>query len=137
MKVLSILLLAASCVSAANVIDSEHPRTPRRIWVRRLTLAAGCAASLAFDTWSTQRAVSAGALEANRLFANPQGQPQWTRMISIKAGVCGASAILQETHLFRTWESPAADWTWTGVNAGAAGLYSWTSWHNFSLASRK
>jgi len=74
MKLLSILLLAASCVSAGNVIDSEHPRTPKRVWIRRITLAAGCAASLALDTWSTQQAVNAGALEGNRLFANAQGQ---------------------------------------------------------------
>jgi hypothetical protein len=136
-KFFTILLLAAASVSAANRLDSEHSRTPKRVWVRRLTLAAGCAASLAFDTWSTHRAVSAGALEANGLFANPQGRPQWGRMFSIKAGICGSSALLQETHLFGSWESPAADWTWTGINAGAAGLYSWAGWHNLSLASRK
>ena len=136
MRFLCVLVLAASSVSAANLLDSEHPRTPKRVWIRRATLAAGCAASLAFDTWSTRRAVNAGAVEGNGLFTNSQGQPQWGRMISIKAGMCGASAILQETHVFRSWESPGADWTWTGINAGTAGIYSWASWHNLKIARK-
>ena len=140
MKVLCIALLAAcsgSAISAANLLDSEHPRTPKRVWVRRLTLAAGCAASLVFDTVTTRRAANAGAVETNGLFANSQGQPQWGRMIGIKAALCGASAVLQETHIFRAWQSPAADWTWTGINAGTAAVYSWAGWHNLQVAGQK
>lgn len=140
MKFLCVALLAASSVSAlsaANLLASEHPRTPKRVWIRRATLVAGCAASLAFDTLTTRRATAAGAIETNGLFANAQGQPQWGRMIGIKAGFCAASALLQETHIFRSWESPAADWTWTGINAGVTGIYSWAGWHNLGVASQK
>lgn len=133
------LLVASSLrtLSAADLLDSEHPRTPKRVWIRRATLVAGCAASLAFDTLTTRRAVSAGAVESNGLFANSQGQPQWGRMIAIKAGLCGVSAVLQETHIFKTWETPAADWTWAGINAATTGIYSWAGWHNLQVAQQK
>lgn len=139
MKLLCIGLLLASSISAlsaADLLDSEHPRTPKRIWLRRVTLVAGCAASLVFDTLSTRKATNAGAVETNGLFANSQGQPEWGRMFALKAGVCGASAVLQETHIFRTWETPAADWTWTGINAGTAGVYSRAGWHNLHIAQK-
>ena len=139
-KLLPIALAAAFSVHAlcaADLLDSEHPRTPKRVWARRITLAASCAASLAFDTLSTHRAVNAGAVEANGLFASPQGRPQWGRMIGVKAALCGTAAVVQETHLFRAWESPGADWTWTGINAGVTGLYSWAGWHNLRIAARK
>jgi hypothetical protein len=138
-KILCVVLVAVfsgSAISAANLLDSEHPRTPRRVWVRRLTMAAACSASLAFDTFTTRRAVSAGAVETNGLFANSQGQPQWGRMIGIKAAFCGASAVLQETHIFRTRQSPSADWTWTGINAGTAAVYFWAGWHNLQVAKQ-
>lgn len=139
MKLLCVALLAASsasALSAADLPDSEHPRTPKRVWIRRATLVAACAASLAFDTLTTRRATAAGGIESNGLFANSQNQPQWGRMIAIKAAFCGASAVLQETHLFRAWQTPAADWTWTGVNAGATGIYSWAGWHNLRIAQK-
>jgi hypothetical protein len=130
-----LLAFSTSAVSAADLFNSEHPRT-KRAWIRRATLAAGCAASLVFDTWSTRRATAAGAVETNGLFANSQGQPQWGHMIAIKAGACGVSALVEETHLFHSWRSPAADWTWTGINAGTAGVYSWAGWHNLRLAQK-
>ena len=139
MKILCVVLVAAfsgSAISAANLLDSERPRTPKRVWMRRLTTAAGCAASLAFDTLTTRRAVNAGAVETNGLFANSQGQPQWGRMVGIKAAFFGASIVLQETHIFRTWQSPSADWRWTGINVGTAAVYSWAGWHNLQVASK-
>jgi hypothetical protein len=130
------IALSAPAVRAADLLDQGHPRTPKRVWIRRTTLIAGCAASLAFDTWSTRRAISTGAIESNGLFANAQGQPQWGRMIGIKAGICGASLVLEETHVFRKWQRPDADWTWTGINAGTATLYIWAGWHNLQVARR-
>lgn len=133
------VLLAASSVPAIHAADllvQEHPRTPKRVWIRRATLAAGCAASLAFDTLTTRRAVSHGAVESNALFANAQGQPQWGRMIGIKAALCGSTALLEESHVFKSWQTPASDWTWTGINTGITGLYTWAGWHNLGVASR-
>jgi hypothetical protein len=112
----------------------ERPPTSKRVWIRRATLIAGCAASLAFDTFTTRRGVAAGAVEANGLLADSQGRPEWGRMIGIKAGSCAVSAVLQETHFFGAWNTPAADYTWTAVNTGIAAEYTWTGFHNLSLA---
>lgn len=109
--------------------------TPKRISIRRATLVAGCAASLIFDTLTTRRAINAGAIESTGIFANAQGHPQWGRMIGIKAGFCGATAILEETHVFHAWKNPNADWTWTAVNAATASVYAATGLHNLKLAN--
>lgn len=99
MKLLSaMLLLAASALGG----DVEH--SPERTWIRRATLVAGCAASLLFDTLTTQRVAAAGGIEGNRLLSNAQGRPQWGRIVGVKAGLCGVSAILQETHVFGVWK---------------------------------
>jgi hypothetical protein len=134
MKILWIGLLLVACTPAFSA-ENIHPRTSaKRTWVRRATLAAGCAASLLFDTMTTQRVVTAGGVESNGLLADPQGRPQWGRIISLKVGICGASAILQETHVFGAWKSPNADWTWTALNAGTASVYTWAGVHNLKLA---
>jgi hypothetical protein len=141
MKVFSLGLMLVMCTSALRAEDlaigfTHHSRTSKRVWIRRATLAAGCAASLALDTWSTHRALQAGAIETNPLLANSQGTTNWARTIGLKAGVCGVSALLQETNTFHTWRSPNADWTWTGVNAATTAAYTWTSIHNFGLANQ-
>ncbi len=95
----------------------------------------GCAASMIFDTLSTRAAANAGAIETNGLFANAQGRPEYGRMISIKAGLCGATAIMQETHLFHASRDPKTDWVWTGVNAATAAAYTGIGIHNYKLAN--
>ena len=124
---------------AENLIESgggiEHSRAPKRTWIRRITLGASCAASLWFDTMTTQRATTAGAVESNGLFSGSGGNPQYGRMIGLKAGFCGISALLQETHTFGAFQSPKADWTWTGVNLGTTGLYTWAGFHNRAVAA--
>jgi hypothetical protein len=127
-KILCLGLLLAFSIPAAD-------RAPKRVWVRRATLVTGCAASLIFDTLSTRRAINAGAIESTGIFAGPQGNPQWGRMIGIKAGLCGATAIMQETHVFRAWKSPNADWAWAGINASTAAVYTWAGFHNLNLAN--
>jgi hypothetical protein len=94
-----------------------------------MTLAAGCAASIAFDSWSTRHAISAGAVEQNGLFSNSQGTPAWGRTIGIKAGFCGASLLMQEKHFLSI-----DDRTWTGINAATAGVYTWVGFHNLKVA---
>jgi hypothetical protein len=131
------LLIAMSMagLSAQNFAESA-PKQPgsRAKWIRRATLVAGCAASLAFDTLSTRRAVASGAVESNGLLANSNGSVSWGRVIGLKAGLCGGSALLQETHVFGLWKTPAADWTWTVANAGTATVFTWAGFHNLSLA---
>ena len=102
---------------------AEHPSTPKRVWIRRITLGAACAASLGFDTVTTHRAVSAGAAETNSLLADSQGRPAWGRVIGIKAGACVASAFLQE-------RAHRNEWTFTGVNIGVTAAYTWVGLHN-------
>ena len=140
MRFVCIGLLVASCMPALvaeNLVESgggrEYARSSKRTWIRRITLGASCAASLAFDTWATKRSVNAGGMESNFLFAGPNGNPQYGRMIGLKAGFCGISAILQETHTFGAFDSPKADWAWTGVNLGTTGLYTWAGVHNLRL----
>jgi hypothetical protein len=140
MKFFSLGLMLVMCTSALRAEDlaiglSHHSRTPKRVWIRRATLAAGCAASLALDTWSTHRMLQAGAIETNPLLANSQGGTNWARTIGLKAGVCGVSALMEETNTFHAWRSPNADWTWTGINAATTAAYTWASIHNFSLAN--
>lgn len=95
-----------------------------------MTLAAGCAASIAFDTWSTRRAISAGGVEQNGLLSNSQGDPLWGRTMGIKAGLCGATLLMQEKHFLSV-----DDRTWIGINAATAGVYTWVGFHNLKLAS--
>lgn len=142
MKIFSLGLVLVLCTAALRAEDlavrgiaPEHSRTSKRVWIRRATLAAGCAASLALDTWSTHRAMAAGAIESNPLIANSQGHPDWGRTIGLKAGACGISAVLQETGVFHTWQGRNADWTWTGINAATAAAYTWTTLHNLGLAN--
>jgi hypothetical protein len=136
------LMLATSLGQIAHAEDllvsgagREHSRTPKRVWIRRATLVAGCAASLVFDTLSTRRAINAGAIEGNGLLSNGQGNPNWGAMIGLKAGLCGASAVMEETRSFHAWKTPNADWTWTSLNLGTTAVYTWAGFHNLNLAN--
>ena len=132
-----LMAMSVSSLGAQNFVEPAKATIKdslKRKWVRRVTLVAGCAASLGFDTLSTRHAVANGAVESNGVLAGSQGSPAWGRMIGLKAGLCGASAVFEETHTFRQWDSPAADWTWTGVNAATASAYTWAGFHNLSLA---
>jgi hypothetical protein len=131
------LLIAVSmaAVSAQNYVENT-PKQPgsKAKWIRRATLVAGCAASLVFDTLSTRRAVANGAIESNALLTGSNGNVSWGRAIGLKAGLCGGSAVIQETHSFGLWKTPAADWAWTAANVGTASVYTWAGFHNFNLA---
>lgn len=136
-KIFAGLLIALSmgALSAQSFIESA-PKQPssKAKWIRRVTLVAACGASLAFDTLSTRRAVANGAVESNGLLAGSNGGVSWGRVIGLKAGFCGVSTILQETHVFGQWDSPKADWTWTAANSGTAAIYTWAGFHNLTLA---
>jgi hypothetical protein len=135
MLILSTVASRAEDLSVSGGVNA-HSRALKRVWIRRATLVAGCAASLALDTWSTHRALSAGATESNPLLANSQNQTSWGRTIGLKAGACGLSAVLQETGTFHTWQTPNADWTWTGINAATGAAYTWIAIHNLGLGNQ-
>ena len=131
-----LLTLSLSTLHAEDLLSPrERPQSSKRVWIRRATLVAGCAASLAFDTITSQRAYAAGAIETNGLLANSQGRPQWTRIIGIKASSCAGLAILQETHTFGAWQGPISDRVWTFTNLGITGEYTWAGFHNLNLAN--
>ncbi|MGH7194281.1 MAG: hypothetical protein ACREJM_12240 [Candidatus Saccharimonadales bacterium] len=140
MKIIRIGLVLAMCIGGLQaedlVVRSTEPYSSKRIWIRRVTLAASCAASLVFDTISTQRAVAAGGVESNGLLANSEGRPDWGRMIGMKAGLCGASLFMQESRTFGQWRGSKSDWTWTGINLGTASVYTWAGLHNLKIASQ-
>ena len=135
--ILTGLLIAISitAVSAQNLVErAPTQHTSKAKWIRRATLIAGCAASLAFDTLSTRRALANGAVESNGLLSNPNGSVSWGRVVGLKAGFCGVSAAMQETHVFGLYNTPKSDWTWIALNAGTASVYTWAGFHNLSLA---
>lgn len=113
---------------ASSAFAGEQPRG--RHWVRRLTLAAACAASF-WDAHSTAVAVRAGARETNPIFADGLGRPRWGRILGFKAGACAASIVIQE----RFDRRPNSDRFWTGINTGAAGLFSAAAIRNLKVAS--
>jgi len=95
------IALSVPALHAQDFVERAPEKTSfKRKLVRRLTLAAGCAGSLAFDTLSTRRAAAAGAVEANGLLAGSQGNPAWGRVIGLKTGICGAVTFIEETHTF-------------------------------------
>lgn len=101
-----------------------------------MTLVASCGTSLLFDTYATNAAVSAGAVEGNALLAGSQGRPRWGLTLGLKAVACATSGVLQESGWFRHPGSEISDWKWSAINGAMAGGYTWVGFHNLSL-SRK
>jgi len=118
------LILAAPLAGA----DQERPR---HHWLRRITWAAGCAASF-WDAQTTLTAVRRGAVESNPLLANQQGAPRWGRIIALKAGTC-AGTFVAETVLTRHRDS---DWYWSATNAGIAASFAGAAIHNIRVSDR-
>jgi hypothetical protein len=104
---------------------------PRRHWLRRITWAAGCAASF-WDAQTTASAARRGALEANPLFADAQGAPRWGRIVAFKAGTCAGSFVVEQIAARRG----RSDWYWTAINTAAAGAFTGAAIHNMSLRGR-
>ena len=113
----------------ALVVCLAHPAMAEgRHWLRRVTLAASCAASL-WDAQTTRAAVARGGREGNSLLADSAGNPRWGRIIGIKAGLCLGVAAAQEIVLKKS-EVP-----WTPLNAGLAGYFSVIALRNRSIAN--
>jgi hypothetical protein len=113
----------------ALVVCLAHPAFGEgRQWLRRITLAASCAASI-WDLQTTRTAVARGARESNRLVADAAGNPRWGRMIGLKAGLCVGTAVAQET----VWKTSGVPWT--PLNAGLAGYFSGIALRNRGVAN--
>jgi hypothetical protein len=119
-----------SLILAAPLAGADQER-PRRHWLRRITWAAGCAASF-WDAQTTLAAVRRGAVEGNPFLSNEQGTPRWGRIIALKAGTC-ASTFVAQTVLTRHGGS---DWYWNVANTGIAAAYAGAAIHNIHVSDR-
>lgn len=87
-----VVLLCCLCLSSQlGGAEQERPRYP---WLRRITWAAGCAASF-WDAQATISAVRRGADEGNPLPVNQQGAPRWGRIVAFKAGTCASTFAVE------------------------------------------
>src|SRR5438128_1117333 len=116
--VLCVLLLASFTLTPGF---SQERSAPKRTWLRRLTLAGACAASL-WDVRSTQSAVGSGsAYEANGLFSDRAGNARIGRMVGIKLGACAGMGVAQEFGLFG--HSKNSNSGWITANSAMAGTF--------------
>ena len=118
----------AAFLTLGSVSFAEGQR--RHPWIRRVTLAAACAASF-WDVQTTSVGIRNGAREANPLFADAQGRPRWGRIVGFKAGVCAASFVAEE-HFARQGPS---DRFWIGVNTISAGSFGAIAVRNLKVAA--
>src|ERR1041385_9092771 len=89
--VVALIWLGLPCVSHAE----QRPK----LWLRRVTLAASCAAS-AWDVQTTASAIGRGGRESSNMFTDPLGRVRWGRMIGFKVALCGGMAAAQEVKPF-------------------------------------
>jgi hypothetical protein len=108
----------------------EQPRA-RHHWIRKITWAAGCAASY-WDARTTATAIRRGALEANPLLADAQGAPRWGRIAGIKAGICGGTLLVESVVARR---NPPEGY-WIAINSGIAAAFAGAAIHNIEVSNR-
>jgi len=125
----AVLLFIAIYLCSPDLACAQQPRGS---WVRRLTLAASCAASF-WDVQTTAAAIARGGRESNGLFTDPQGRPQWGRMVGFKVGICGALAVAQESKLLGH-TSRLKNNLWIGANTGLTTRFMISSIRNRSVA---
>jgi hypothetical protein len=128
----SLVYLALPSVSWAE----QRPR----VWLRRITLAASCAAS-AWDIQTTAAAIGRGGRESNNMFTDPLGRVRWGRMVGLKVALCGGMAAGQEIKAFKGSQSSGSrsikDDVWIGVNTGLAARFVFASVRNRSVLQSK
>jgi hypothetical protein len=123
-------VVVCSVILAAPLAGADRER-PRNHWLRRITWAAGCAASF-WDAQTTLSAVRHGAAEGNPLLGNEQGAPRWGRIIALKAGTCATTFVVQSV----TTRHGGADWYWSTANVGIAAAFSAAAIHNIQVSDR-
>jgi hypothetical protein len=130
MKALLCSLVLASITITPGF--SQERASTKRTWLRRLTLAGACAASL-WDVRTTQSAVASGAYETNALFSDRAGNPRFGRMVGFKLGACAGMGVAQEFGLFGRARN--SDSGWIAANTSMAGTFAAISIYNKSVAS--
>ena len=123
------LILTAAALLCLGLPSVAHAGQRPRVWLRRITLAASCAAS-AWDIQTTAGAIGRGGRESNNLFADSLGRVRWGRMIGFKAALCGGMAAAQE---FKPLSKPIKDDLWIGVNTGFTTRFVFASIRNRSV----
>jgi len=134
-------LLAGAFVLVGLALPSVSLAEQRpRVWLRRITLAASCAAS-AWDIQTTAAAIGRGGRESNNMFTNPLGRVRWGRMVGLKVALCGGMAAGQEFKAFNGsrfgGSRPIKEDAWIGVNAGLAARFVFASVRNRSVLQPK
>ena len=115
-------LLIALTLTAALAAAGEH------VWLRRSLAVASCAAS-AMDLYSTWRGSQVGLREGNPLFAS-HGKPNMLGLSVFKAASCSAPLVAPELIRGRS------DSGWIAGAAAQAGIYTFTTIHNFGQIGR-
>jgi hypothetical protein len=123
--------VAAVVFACLGLPHVSHAQTRSRVWLRRATLAASCAAS-AWDVQTTAAAIGRGGHESNNMFSDPMGRVRWGRMVGFKAALCGGMAASQELRQFGG-KRPIKDDVWIGVNTGVAARFTIASVKNRSV----
>jgi hypothetical protein len=123
--ILAVVCLAALCP------DGAHAEEPGRA-MRRITLAASCAASF-WDYGTTAVAARYGATERNALMADSNGHPRLGLLLGVKAGICAATAVLQEAHVFGRKRDRFTNTLWTSINGSLAARFAGTAVHNLTV----
>ena len=128
------LVVAAFVLVCLGMPSISHAGQRPRVWLRRITLAASCAAS-AWDVQTTAGAIGRGGRESNGMFADPLGRPRWGRMVGFKVAMCGGMAAAQE------WKpltgKPVKDDLWIGINTGLAARFTIASVRNRSVGASR
>src|SRR5437870_5433364 len=93
------LVVAAVVFAGLGLPNVAHAQQHPRVWLRRVTLAASCAAS-AWDVQTTAAAIGRGGHESNNMFSDPMGRVKWGRMVGLKVALCGGMAASQELRRF-------------------------------------
>ncbi len=124
-------LLLFVCLNAGAQELGNRPN----VLLRRLTLAASCAASF-WDFQTTAAGAAKGMREGNGLFAGANGKPRLGLMFGVKAALCGATFVAEEKNLFGYRNPRFANSLWTGLNTMLAAQFARTAIGNLRALHR-
>jgi hypothetical protein len=104
--------------------------------LRRVSLASACAASF-WDYATTREGAALGATERNSLMAGHDSRPRLGLMLGLKIGVCGLSALAQESRAMRAFRSGPMEKLTTGINFGIAANFARVAIRNRGVISQQ
>jgi hypothetical protein len=104
--------------------------------LRRVSLASACAASL-WDFETTREGAALGAVERNPLMAGRDSRPRLGLMLGLKIGMCGFSALAQESRAMSAFRSGTMEKVMTGVNFAMAANFARVAIRNRSVISQQ